>query len=571
MYRRNAFRNLVLASVAAAPAYLVEGGTLPYLTNLVPQPVAVGNNAANNSLSLAAFGYDAQTDNIYVTSFSNEKSQLRLVTGLDGTNGPTFTPMVFNGEWLLWEHAGNPDYSGGTPVVGGISVNPLPFGVHAAYSTAIVVDAATTVSGGGTSQYSSTQRIYAYNLQASTGVASSVFTPIATLADFRAAAGVAASNTTTGNLSRQGAYSTDGQSYYVMDSGASTALGGLYRVDLNAPAGANPVTRLAVTNGDNNTEPAVLREGNKDAIYVRGGTANTGGIDKFLTDGSAAGTSRVSVLSAAALADFLEVPNAQIASFSMAADAEGNLYFNNTSTTGGLKIGIYRLDPQGRLSKVISQRERGIVFNFGTSSVSSNTLRMQVRETATVKQLLYAESTPVNAIGAVTLAEPGDFNLDGQVFAGSDVTGFKAALTLRGVTAADANLVYDMNGNGVVDWKDVKILQTFVDFPNGDADLNGVLDLSDLATLGANYLGTSDTWLQGDFTGDNLANLADLQLLAASWTLPAPTLAYLDNPAFSQTFRNDVIATFNVVVPEPTSALVLLLPALALARRSRRR
>jgi hypothetical protein len=52
----------------------------------------------------------------------------------------------------------------------------------------------------------------------------------------------------------------------------------------------------------------------------------------------------------------------------------------------------------------------------------------------------------------------------------------------------------------------------------GDANLDGVVDVSDLSILAANYGIESDaTWDLGDFNGDGAVNVSDLSLLAANY------------------------------------------------------
>ena len=78
---------------------------------------------------------------------------------------------------------------------------------------------------------------------------------------------------------------------------------------------------------------------------------------------------------------------------------------------------------------------------------------------------------------------------------------------------------------------------------NGDATLDGQVNLSDLLALADNYGATGKTWLQGDFTLDGQIGLSDLLVLA-------------DNYGRKVT-----------VVPEPAAALLLALGVVAIRRR----
>ena len=69
----------------------------------------------------------------------------------------------------------------------------------------------------------------------------------------------------------------------------------------------------------------------------------------------------------------------------------------------------------------------------------------------------------------------------------------------------------------------------------------------------------------------NVVNFLDLQLLAHAWLvdLGQPNLTFADVAGYEGVFRDDVIAAFNIV-PEPTSAGLLLLSGLLAFKRGRR-
>ena len=168
---------------------------------------------------------------------------------------------------------------------------------------------------------------------------------------------------------------------------------------------------------------------------------------------------------------------------------------------------------------------------------------------------MYAESTPVNTVAAVDVFSVGDFNRDGVVNQ-ADIALFKSELTVRGVQKTNSSdLKYDLNGNGAVDWKDVKVLQQFYNIPNGDSNMDQSVDYTDLNTEYADYGQTSDTWVQGDFTGDNIVNYADLLVLAQNFTAARPTISYIDANYTGQ-FQTDALTAFGLV-PEPSSIAVI--------------
>jgi hypothetical protein len=71
------------------------------------------------------------------------------------------------------------------------------------------------------------------------------------------------------------------------------------------------------------------------------------------------------------------------------------------------------------------------------------------------------------------------------------------------------------------------------------------VDLGDLGIIAANWSGLAKTWWEGDFTGDGAVTLGDLGILAGSWGWGG---------------------TAEIPVPEPGSASILLLGALAVLR-----
>ncbi|MCC6682353.1 MAG: hypothetical protein IT445_15745 [Phycisphaeraceae bacterium] len=93
----------------------------------------------------------------------------------------------------------------------------------------------------------------------------------------------------------------------------------------------------------------------------------------------------------------------------------------------------------------------------------------------------------------------------------------------------------------------------------GDANDDGLVNLSDLQILGDNWQSTTATWSQADFTGDGNVNLADLQIIGDYWGYGQWTLLGAD-----VTFDE---ALAQLAIPEPASVILILPGVLMLWRR----
>jgi hypothetical protein len=111
----------------------------------------------------------------------------------------------------------------------------------------------------------------------------------------------------------------------------------------------------------------------------------------------------------------------------------------------------------------------------------------------------------------------------------------------------------------------------------GNANIDGFVDLGDLAILGANYEVTpgpgDKKWQTADFTGDGHTDLGDLAVLGANYGLtgtadPNWTTPGLVNIAVSPGAGG---GNAGVAVPEPTSLVMLVLGGMIAALRSRKR
>ena len=486
--------------------------------------------------AFGAYGYvpadptsaDPTNDKIYAVGFNGTGQDIRVIEHVSsGTQ--TFTRLVTNTPYLQFTKSGDLNRGGGTPTPGSLVLNKVAVGSIPAYGAAFISDGAAQVTTVGVGNPELSQRIYRYNLaQDTNGDARDEITSLVTLKQMQDAIGT---TNTSSNVSRQVALSTDSTQLYYVDT--STAFGGLWRV----PTLGGAVTRL-FADPNASSEPSVVSVGGSDHIVLNGTAAsgNAGGLDYYDT----ADSTRKTLVSAATLAAFMETNITDISIPSTGSDAAGNVYFNNTDSSPERR-GIYKLDPQGRLIKIASQAER----TAATTGTNSNTLRMQPRTTTftgpngsfPITQVLYSESSPVNAVAGAYVFKPGDFNRDNAVTS-ADLSAFGAKLTVRGVASALADSRYDLNGNNVIDWKDVKILQSFLLFPDGDSNFDFKTNFDDLLTLARHYAATSgQTWVTGDYDGDNDVDFDDLLTLARNYDSSAPGSA--STASFSSSFAAD--------------------------------
>jgi hypothetical protein len=100
---------------------------------------------------------------------------------------------------------------------------------------------------------------------------------------------------------------------------------------------------------------------------------------------------------------------------------------------------------------------------------------------------------------------------------------------------------------------------------DGDTNLDGATNFSDLLSLAANYNGTSKVWFQGDFNYDGSVSFSDLLILAATYN-QSLTGDLSNSP--TGTFAGDW-ALAQAIVPEPATLTLLLASTAVLSRRRR--
>ena len=106
----------------------------------------------------------------------------------------------------------------------------------------------------------------------------------------------------------------------------------------------------------------------------------------------------------------------------------------------------------------------------------------------------------------------------------------------------------------------------FAGIPGGDANLDGMVDISDLGILATRWQSVG-TWKRGDFNLDGYIDISDLGILATNWQVGTGSAASL---SFDEALAS--VGLSGTLVPEPAGAALLALCAslISLRRRSAR-
>ena len=480
--------------------------------------------------TFGSYGYDPASDRMFLIAYGGDSSapgNPGIVKISDVSTSPTSEVMLSQTQLQLYYTDGNPNLAS-PPSPGGLLLNPKPIGATPAYGMAMITDGELTRLSSGSAAPSLSRRVYSYNLQSPPPGADgrAVLTTRVTLADMQATAG---STSSSSFVQRQPAWSGDGQSLYFADS--SPGYGGLWNV-----GAVSGTARQILPADDVVAEPGVRSAGGIDTVFLSGGgsTANAGGID-FVTFNGTTTSARQIAVPTSKLIDFFDVsgtmPSQRVQSLTTVGNDLYFAFFTNASTTKpeSRYPGIYLYDAEGRLSKVVNRTQRAAAFG----SVTTVFDRLQSRSvpvtgtsgTFSATQILYRENA-VSTVAGATAFKPVDFNRDNAVTA-ADLALFAPQVTVRGqVNSNVSDLKFDMNGNDTVDWKDVQIVEGFLDYVadptlagrivptlpiQADADLNGVVDFTDFQVMQGNFNTTSQGFTQGDYNGDNAVSFPDLQ------------------------------------------------------------
>jgi hypothetical protein len=138
-----------------------------------------------------------------------------------------------------------------------------------------------------------------------------------------------------------------------------------------------------------------------------------------------------------------------------------------------------------------------------------------------------------------------DFDGDGEITI-VDVDMLSAEAAKNG----SSNIDFDVTNDGFVNNEDVTRLLNFANRLNGDADFDGEVQFSDFLVLADNFGLTDKKWSEGDFDSSGIVQFPDFLILADNFGQSAAALA---------------------AVPEPSAVMLVLLSAVAIAARHRRR
>lgn len=117
----------------------------------------------------------------------------------------------------------------------------------------------------------------------------------------------------------------------------------------------------------------------------------------------------------------------------------------------------------------------------------------------------------------ITVTPPHDFDDDGDTDA-EDISQMQLAVFLWKAGLGGDLEKYDLSGDDQINDTDMDILiHQLFETEYGDANLDGKVNLEDLAKLATNFDQTNVGWGEGDFTGDREVDLSDLAKLATNY------------------------------------------------------
>ena len=159
---------------------------------------------------------------------------------------------------------------------------------------------------------------------------------------------------------------------------------------------------------------------------------------------------------------------------------------------------------------------------------------------------------------------------NGGNWSGSGIT-TSAANPAKAVAYAEASELLGLTGTNKATWNGQTVDSTSLLIRytlGGDANIDGVVDFTDLVKVAQNYgaSGGTSTWLKGDFDYDGNIGFSDLVQVAQNYGTGLPAQGV---PGASVAFENDLARAF-ASVPEPGALLLAGIAPCLLRRRKRR-
>lgn len=399
-----------------------------------------------------------------------------------------------------------------------------------------------------------------------------VITSLASVQDLADAAGVSEITRSSRN-GRQAAWSSDGQSVYMVDHGLGNGFGGIWKKNMTNGALTRIVAEEAGLRGEPWVVPSSLRDvtgsaPGRDQILVYGSATlgNRGGINFAFDDGTVG-----VALPSGRLAHHLGQEGKPTA---LTADDEGVVYLFNQE---GPNYGLHAWDSVGRLYCIDNKARRYAWHRAnGNTSSASMSLRLQARDVTydpdevpgngdeyDMNQLMFM-SVNLKGVGGINCFRPGDFDRDGAITA-SDTAFFATqyartkadpgVLTIEDTQAYLDYIKADLDGNAAPDdvrthlleyavtAQDVDLLLRFIHNVPGDANLDGFVNAADQAIITANF-GGPGCWLDGDFDRDGDVDADDL----AAWSANHGTSYALDGFDASASYLGGVSGSWDTDV-----------------------
>jgi hypothetical protein len=152
---------------------------------------------------------------------------------------------------------------------------------------------------------------------------------------------------------------------------------------------------------------------------------------------------------------------------------------------------------------------------------------------------------------------------NGTLYDGRDANGFPLAETPKSISLVDVEL----NDTGGIGYNsDFAMIRGTVGagLLGGDANFDGIVDISDLYTLAIHWKSSATRWSDADFNADGVVNAADLGQLSLNWQAGSGSLG----PSLSLGSALSMLGLPSSV-PEPGSIGLLMIGAGMLIRRRR--